>query len=65
MIVSIEEGPAARRILRHLGLPGTAPVLVPARLDQSDFWPTGPPATDACEPPFVDDVQHSPPDFAA
>lgn len=65
VIASVEEGPAARKILRHLGLPDTLPVLAPARIDQPELWPTGPPAEDACDPPWTDDVQQSPPDFAA
>ena len=65
MISSVEEGPAARKILRHLGLSDALPALAPARIGQSEFWPTGPPTDDACDPPYVDDVQRSPPDFAA
>ena len=65
VISSVEEGSAARKILRHPGLNDALPVLAPARVDQSEFWPTGPPAEDACHPPYVDDVQRSPPDFAA
>ena len=65
VISAIEEGPAARKILKHLGLSNALPVLDPARLDQSELWPTGPPAEDACDPPYVDDVQRSPPDLAA
>jgi hypothetical protein len=60
IIASIEEGQVARRILRHLGLPDTAPKLEPARLDQHDFWPTGPPPDECCDPPHVDDVQQAP-----
>jgi hypothetical protein len=61
VIASIEEGPAARKILQHLGLPHELPVLAPARLSQPELWPTGPPVEDACDPPYVDDVQRSPP----
>lgn len=65
VISSIEEGPAARKILKHLGLPETVPALAPARVDQTEIWPTGPPVDEAREQLFVDDVQLSPPDFAA
>ena len=34
-----------------LGLPHEPAKLEPARLDQPDFWPTGPPDEDSCEPP--------------
>jgi ribosomal protein S27E len=44
VISSIEEGAAARKILEHLGLPSMAPRPVPARLDQGELFPTGPPA---------------------
>ena len=65
VISSVEEGPAARKILRHLGLSDALPVLAPACVDQPQLWPTGPPAEAPCDPPYVDDVQRSPPDFAA
>ena len=65
VIAVIESGPVARKILNHLGLPDTAPGLAPARLDQAEFWPTGPPATADCDPPWTDDVQRSPDHFAA
>jgi hypothetical protein len=54
VISSIEEGPAARRILKHLGLPAEVPSAAPARIDQGVLFPTGPPPSDACEPPPVD-----------
>ena len=54
MISSIEEGRTARKILDHLGLPATVPSPAPARVDQWDLFPTGPPANDACEPPPVE-----------
>ena len=60
VIATIEQGTAARKILKHLGLPDTAPKLEPARLDQHELWPTGPPPEDACDPPHVDDVQQAP-----
>ena len=65
VIAQIEAGPTARKILRHLGLPDAGPELAPARLDQADVWATGPPAQPDCDPPWTDDVQRSPPDFAA
>ena len=69
VISSIEEGPAARKILRRqpltvsdLGLPSEAPTPAPARIecaasplrDQGERFPTGPPPSDACEPLPVD-----------
>jgi len=54
VISSIEEGPAARRILKHLGLPAEAPSAAPARIGQGELFPTGPPPSDACEPTPVD-----------
>jgi hypothetical protein len=65
VIATIEEGPASRKILRHLGLPDSVLPPAPARLDQGTLWPTGPPADHHRDPPAVDDVQRSPPDFAA
>jgi len=65
VIAQIEAGPTARTILRHLGLPDTGPELAPARLDQADFWATGPPAEPDCDPPWTDEVQRSPPDLSA
>ena len=65
VIAQIEPGPTARKILRHLGLPDTGPELATARVDQADFWATGPPAPPDRDPPWTDDVQRSPPDFAA
>jgi hypothetical protein len=62
VIASIEEGPPARKILKHLGLPDAVPVLAPARVDETETWPTGPPPDQLCGRPFVDDVQRSPPD---
>lgn len=54
VISSIEEGPAAQKILRHLGLPTDVPVTAPARIDQRELFPTGPPTHDPCKPPPVD-----------
>ncbi len=52
VIATIREGPVARRILEHLGLPA------PARSDpQADLWPTGPPPEDA---PPLDFAQRVP-----
>ena len=65
VIAAIEPGPTCRKILRHLGLPASGPELAAARLDQADFWATGPPSDPDCDPPWIDDVQRSPPDFAA
>jgi hypothetical protein len=68
VVSSIEEGPAAWKILKHLGLPHEPPKLAPARLDQGDFWPTGPPVDECCDPLLMvrlsnhDDVQQSPAD---
>ena len=53
VIAVIERGPVATRILKHLGLPFELPRLEPARNDQGDFWPTGPPP-DAGESPSFD-----------
>ena len=64
VIAAIEEGPVARKILDHLGLPASAPELAPARVDQADFWPTGPPGFDP-DPPWIDDLQRSPDDIPA
>jgi hypothetical protein len=44
VISSIDEGPVARKILKHLGLPAVAPAVAPARIDQGELWQTGPPA---------------------
>jgi hypothetical protein len=60
LISTIEEGPASRKILRHLGLPDTVPAPTPARVDQTELWPTGPPAEFHRDPPAIDDVQRSP-----
>ena len=60
-ISSVEQGPAARKILQHLGLSDALPVLAPARIDQSEVWPTGPPLEDHCDPPWTDEIQQSPP----
>jgi hypothetical protein len=65
IIATIEEGPASRKSLRHLGLPDTVPPPAPARLDQDELWPTGPSAADHRDPPAVDDAQRSRPGFAA
>jgi hypothetical protein len=44
VIAEIEEGPVARKILEHLGLPASAP-----RPAQGGLFPTGPPAVDEPE----------------
>jgi hypothetical protein len=44
IIAEVEEGPVARKILAHLGLPTSAPQ--PA---QRGLFPTGPPAVDEPE----------------
>lgn len=54
VISSVEEGRAARKILRHLGLPSEAPTPAPARTDQEELFAPGPPPPDVCEPPPVD-----------
>ena len=64
VIAVIEEGPVARKILDHLGLASSAPELAPARLDQADLWPTGPPGFDP-DPTWIDDLQRSPDDIPA
>ena len=51
VIAVIERGPVATRILKHLGLPFELPRLEPARTDQGDLWPTGPPEHDGAPPP--------------
>ena len=56
VMATIEEGPTAREILRHLRLPAEPPRRAPARLDQGELFATGPPANDACEPPPEDDL---------
>lgn len=60
-----EEGPAARKILKHLGLPEKPPKLAPARIDQGALWPTGPPSNDDCESAPADDWDQRPPDDPA
>jgi len=49
IIAAIDEGPVARKILQHLGLPAVVPAVAPARIDQGHLWQTGPPP----EPPRV------------
>ena len=44
----VREGPVARKILAHLGLPTEVPRPAPARQEQPEFWDTGPPDV---EPP--------------
>jgi hypothetical protein len=47
VIAAIGAGPAAEKILKHLGLPTEAPKLERARLGaQTEFWQTGPPTDD-------------------
>ncbi len=65
VVAAIDPGPTARTILRHLDLPDTGPELAPARLDQDDFWATGPLARSDCDVPWTDDVQRSSRDFPA
>ena len=59
IIAQIDEGPVARKILAHLGLPSEPPRRSPARApDQLDAWNTGPPAwpdADAEPPPNCDE----------
>ena len=44
VVAQIDEGPIARKILTHLGLPATPPRPTPARgQPQLDLWDTGPP----------------------
>jgi hypothetical protein len=40
-------------------------VQMPARLEQTELWPTGPPGNEASEPLSADDIQRSPSDHAA
>jgi hypothetical protein len=67
IVAAIEEGPAARKILRHLGLPDELPRLEAARLrPQRELFETGPPAEDACDPlPETEFDQRSPHECAA
>jgi putative transposase len=62
VISSIEEGPVARKILQHLGLPSAVPAAAPARIDQGrqqplavSVWQTGPPALLDRAAPAVDE----------
>ena len=56
VIAQIEEGPVARKILEHLGLPTRVPSRAPARGQaQGELWGTGPPGADAREEPEVDE----------
>ncbi len=48
IIAEIEEGPVARKILAHLGLPTEA-----RRPAQRGLFPTGPPAVDEPEASFT------------
>ncbi len=57
----VKEGPVARKILAHLGLPLDAPRRAPARLPtQLDAWDTGPPSAADTEASQCDD---QPPPF--
>ncbi len=63
IVAQIDEGPMARKILAHLGLPTEPPVPAPARLpEQLDAWDTGPPRTTEPEAPECDE-QPPPTDF--
>ena len=56
IIAQIDEGPVARKILAHLGLPTRLPVRTPARGQaQGEIWDTGPPGLARPEP-VVDDL---------
>jgi hypothetical protein len=46
IIQVVKEGPVARKILEHLGLPTRAPMPAPFREEQHDLWETGPPDVD-------------------
>ena len=62
IVQHVNEGPIARKILEHLGLPSQAPTRSPARApDQLDAWNTGPPGTLDAEPP--PDCDERPPPF--
>jgi len=51
IVQQVNEGPVARKILEHLGLPTQAPTRSPARApDQLDAWNTGPPSWADAEP---------------
>jgi hypothetical protein len=51
VIAQIEEGPVARKILAHLGLPTTLPARTPARAQaQVEIWNTGPPGAELRAP---------------
>ena len=64
LIAQIEEGPVARKILAHLGLPTTLPARTPVRPQaQVELWGTGPPEDEAAEfdaPPPYDYDQRTP-----
>jgi hypothetical protein len=58
----VNEGPIARKIREHLGLPSQVPTRSPARApDQLDAWSTGPPSWVDAEPP--PDCDGLPPPF--
>ena len=60
IIAQIDEGPVARKILAHLGLPTRLPVRTPARGQaQGEIWDTGPPDEVAA----IDDSFDDPPPF--
>ena len=53
-ILSSVEGPAAEKILRHLGWPTELPAPAPARV-QRELWDTGPPRDEHSQAPAPDD----------
>jgi hypothetical protein len=61
IVAQIDEGPVARKILAHLGLPTSVPARAPARTPaQVDLWSTGPPGIIETEAPECDE---QPPPF--
>lgn len=61
VLATIDEGPVARKILTHLGLPAEPSRLAPARITQGSLWDTGPPPEPAPEH-RVDDLDQRLPD---
>jgi hypothetical protein len=63
VLAVIREGPVARKILAHLGLPTELPRPARARTDpQGELWETGPPDAAAPAGPAADFVQPTPAD---
>ena len=61
VVAVLEQGPAARKILAHLGLLTSGSPVEPSRVSQGELWPTGPPAS-AGERPVHDELcQRLPP----